>query len=358
VPGGRVLLTGATGFLGMELLVRLLERTDREVVLLVRAADDAAADRRVAGVLDVLLAPGAARDAAASRVTAVAADLETGLDLGPQDLDGVDRVVHCAASVSFALPLEEARRINVDGTRRVLELAAALPDLDRVVHVSTAYVAGERRGVCREDEGDLGQAHRNTYEASKLEAEGLVAASGLPHCTLRPAIVVGDSTTGWTPAFNVIYWPLQAFARGLFARVPADPGAVLDVVPVDHVAEALHELTCGPRRSGTFHAVAGEHAVTAGELAELAAGAFGRDVPAFVPRGEAPEVEAVADAFLPYFWSQTRFDASRGQELVAAPAPPVPAYFDVLMAHARAARWGKRAIPRWAAARADSAVAA
>ncbi len=346
-----ILLTGATGFLGMELLHRLLTRTSRPIVALVRAADDAAAERRLDGVLTTLFAPGAAPPR--TRVRAVAADLERpglGMDAASRSrlVAAVDTVVHCAASVEFTLPIDDARRINVGGTRAILELAAEAPALDRVVHVSTAYVAGDRPGVAYEDEGDVGQASRNTYERSKLEAEAVVAASGLPSAILRPSIVVGDSRTGWTPAFNVIYWPLQALSRGLLPVIPGDPVGRADVVPVDVVADALLRLAVGPREDGIFHAVAGDLAPTAGDLTDLATRFFGIPRPRFVPIGEAPDVEETAGAFLPYFRVRGTFDLTRGGAIGVRPRP-IGDMFDVLMAHAVRARWGRHPVTRWEA---------
>lgn len=343
-----ILLTGATGFLGMELLVRLLQRTTARVVAPVRAADDEAAEARMDGVLATLFPPGAAPR---HRVRAVAADLEQpGLGLRPRDARALaanlGAVVHCAASVQFTLPLDEARRINVEGTRAVLDLAATAPYLDRFVHVSTAFVAGDRPGRCFETEGDVGQRPRNTYEQTKLEAEAVVAASGLPTAVLRPSIVVGDSVTGWTPAFNVIYWPLQALSRGLLPVVPGDPAGRADIVPVDVVADALLELAVGPRRSGTFHAVSGDAAPTALELSRLAAEHFGTEPPRFVPIGEAPEVEDRAGAFLPYFRVRGTFDVCHGRE-IGVRAPALHDYFPVMMRYAKAARWGRSGRPRW-----------
>src|SRR3954466_14975389 len=119
-----VFLTGATGFLGMEVLVRLLERGDRDVVALVRGADGAAAEERLDGTLDKLW-----RDPSPyrSRVRAVAGDLTApGLGISQDERARVAQecgaVLHCAASISFDLPLEEARQINVEGTREVIEL--------------------------------------------------------------------------------------------------------------------------------------------------------------------------------------------------------------------------------------------
>jgi long-chain acyl-CoA synthetase len=221
-----------------------------------------------------------------------------------------------------------------------------VPSLDRFVHVSTAYVAGDRGGKYFEHEGDVGQRPRNTYEQTKLEAEEVVQASGLDAAILRPSIVVGDSRTGWTPAFNVIYWPLQAFARRLLPVVPGVPTARADIVPVDVVADALLELTTGPRRSGVIHAVAGDDAPCASELAELAAGAFDVAPPRFVAPGEAPEIEERAGAYLPYFRVRGTFDATRGRAL-GFRAPALGDYFDALMGYARAAQWGKRPRCRW-----------
>lgn len=345
----RLLLTGATGFLGMELLVRVLEQTDREVIALVRAPDDGAATERLEGVLALLLPPDA--QPAPGRVRAVAADLEQpGFGLSRETADAlvadVETVVHCAASVQFALPVDEARRINVAGTREILELAARAPHLEQLVHVSTAYVAGERDGRVFEHEGDVGQVPRNTYEQTKLEAEALVEASGLPAAILRPSIVVGDRRTGWTPAFNVIYWPLQAFARGVLPSVAADPLGRVDVVPVDAVADSLLELSGRRGQRGRFHTVAGDDAPSCETLAELAASAFGREPPPFVELGHDAAADDAAGVFLPYFRVNSVFDAGEGAAL-APPIPPLGEYFDVLMDYARVARWGKTPVTRW-----------
>ena len=231
---GDVLLTGATGFVGQELLARLLQRDDRRVHALVRAEDDRGA---------------AARLPEHERLSAWAADIERpGLGLSARDVDAlserVSTVIHCAASVSFSLGLEESRRVNVEGTGRMADLAercAARGGLERFSYVSTAYVAGAHRGAFDEDSLDVGQDFRNPYEQSKFEAEGLLRerAAALPLQVLRPSIVVGDSRTGWTSSFNVLYPPLRAFARGAIPALPARRRSPVDVVPVDYVADSV-----------------------------------------------------------------------------------------------------------------------
>ena len=131
--------------------------------------------------------------------------------------DDVDVVCHCAASISFDLQLEEAREINVDGTRAMLELAARGRRAPLRARLHRLRRRHARRRVPR-GHARRRPEFRNTYEQTKCEAEHLVArVAGIDVAIARPSIVMGESDTGWTPAFNVLYWPLRAFARGLFA---------------------------------------------------------------------------------------------------------------------------------------------
>ncbi len=325
-----VLLTGATGFVGSVVLARLLERTDREVVCVVRGADPAARLRRI--VDDVLGLPAEQRE----RVRAVSGDVETPGVVADRAaaLSGVDAVVHCAAAIGFEEPLPDARRANVEGTRNVLALAGGDR---RFVHVSTAYVAGQREGVVREDEGDLGQTYRNTYERTKLEAEALVPADA---AIVRPSIVVGEATTGWTSAFNVLYVPLRAFARGILREVPGDPSSRADVVPVDAVADAIVTLAVDRRDvGGAVHVVSGEQAPTLGELATLSARVLDRRVPTFG--------EGDLGVYSPYLDVRCVFDTTRADALFGAGhVPPLAAYVEPLVRFADATRWGKKPIRR------------
>jgi long-chain acyl-CoA synthetase len=337
----RVLLTGATGFLGMEVLVRLLERGDREVVCLVRAADAAAAEERLDRVLGTLY-----RDATPfrPRVKALLGDVTS--PLGSPDAP-IDVVCHCAASISFDLPLEEAREINVEGTRAMLDLARRT-GARRFVHVSTAYVGGTHEGVFREDMLDAGQEFRNTYEQTKFEAEQVVGATtDLEVAIARPSIVMGESDSGWTPAFNVLYWPLRAFARGLFEQVPAKPDGRVDVVPVDYVADGIVRLVEG-EETGTFNLVSGADASTVDELSELACAHFGRPRPPYVQPGGSggAGVDEHGAVYVPYFDMDIVFDDARTRELLGLRAPRMRTYFDALMDYADRARWGKRGTTR------------
>jgi thioester reductase-like protein len=365
---GDVLITGATGFVGMEVLGRYLERTDRHIITPVRASDDAAAQERVQGTLRGLFGLRARRYE--RRVHALAADL-TRPGLGAtrarreEIASRTSQIIHAAASVSFELTLDEARTINVEGTRRVLELAElaeARGGLERYVHISTAYVAGTHRGRFHEHDHDLAQQFRNTYERSKFEAERIVrSTTAVPTTVLRPSIVVGDRHSGWTAAFNVLYWPLRAFARGLYPAVPAVPNALVDVVSIDYVADAVYAICQTDAGIGaTFHLTAGRHASTVGELVESASRYFKRPPPEVLsPEEFAAYAETLSGVqrsalgrsavYFPYFACATEFDDTQARaqlEPVGITAAPLTSYLERLLDFATRARWGKRTISR------------
>jgi thioester reductase-like protein len=364
------LLTGATGFLGGEVLARLLERGDGPVYALVRASDDGEAQVRLEGIVEALLGDAAA---SAGKAIAIAGDVtRPGVGIRPGDRDRlaerVDRIIHCAASVSFTLGLGESREINVEGTRRLLDLGercARRGGLDSFVHVSTAYVAGGHDGTFGENDLDVGQSFRNPYERSKFEAELVVRerADRVPVQVVRPSIVVGDSRSGWTPAFNVLYTPLRAFSRGAYPMLPARRSSPVDVVPVDYVADAI--LALAGRPGETHHLVAGERASSVGEIIDLASENAGLPSPRVLPPGlyrrtihpilvrSGSEARRRAlrssEQFFPYFAMRVRYDDERSRRALrgfGVEPPPLRSYFDRLMDFARAADWGRRPLER------------
>ena len=220
--------------------------------------------------------------------------------------------------------------------------------LERFVHVSTAYVAGDRVGVVSEHDGNVGQGFRNTYERTKLEAEEIVTDSGLPAAIVRPSVIVGDSATGWTQAFNVIYFPLQAFARGLFPTVPGDPGARLDIVPGRHRRQRAARAAARPGARWRVPRRRGRPGAD-----ERASSRRWPPTPSTPSRrascglGEDEQAEKRAGALVPYFSVRCTFDARRARDLLGATPPPLAEYFPSLMRYAREASWGKQPSPRW-----------
>ncbi|GAA1807102.1 HAD-IB family hydrolase [Nocardioides hankookensis] len=149
LDGQHVLLTGVTGFVGEALLLLMLaEVPGVRTTVLVRGKGSTSGTARTAALLkkpafaDVVEAAGGVEELMAARVAVLEGDLYDAPAL-PTDLDAV---VHCAGDVSFDPPVDEGFRTNVLGARQLLErVAEAGPDL-HYVHISTAYVAGRRRG--------------------------------------------------------------------------------------------------------------------------------------------------------------------------------------------------------------------
>jgi dihydroflavonol-4-reductase len=260
----RILVTGATGFVGRAVVRELLD-AGRSVTVLARGRAGASAAARVAEAVGVT--PGDARvDLVEGDLSAPACGID---DPGWRTLrESVDTVIHCAGDTTFA-PARSAsyEAVHVAGPRRLLQtLAAGL--LRRWVHVSTAYVCGAREGLIREADGDLGQAFHNAYERAKLASETALRAAGaragVQVRVARPAIVVGRAplTPGGAPS-NLLFefvrlaatLAASAMPRAVALRIEAAADAPFNVVPLGYVAAALCHLAEATTEDRTFHLV-------------------------------------------------------------------------------------------------------
>ena len=250
---GATLVTGYPGFIGKRLVEQLAQAGTGRIYALVqpRLLEEARAlASRVRG----------------SPVEVLAGDVtDLHLGLSGEEVErvaaSVTRIFHLAALNQLTVSRDVAWRVNVDGTRNVLEVARECRRLERFVHFSTCHVAGAREGVIAEDELDRGQEFRNAWEETKFHAEKAAArASGsLPVTIVRPSTVVGDSRTGEIDRFEGPYaLGILLVASPLVVPLPLPGGGVapLNVVPVDFVVRAALHLSIDPRAiGGTFHLV-------------------------------------------------------------------------------------------------------
>jgi thioester reductase-like protein len=262
-----ILVTGASGLVGSWLVNRLLEcHPDAEIFLLLRATSRREASNRVSVL-----------HRQRKQVTEVSGDVclpKLGLGSAYEPLAGrVTEIFHAAAHTKFPARQEEVEAVNVRGTENVVSFAIACRSLSRLHHVSTAFVSGTRSGTILETAMNEGQDFSNTYERSKLRAETIVQRCGesLPVTIYRPSIVVGDSVSGATLHFRGIYQIMKASYAGLLEFIPGHRSFLVDVVPVDFVANAIVQIGASPESAGkTFHLTTGpERRMNTGTMVDL-----------------------------------------------------------------------------------------
>ena len=386
-----VLITGATGFLGSHLAVRLL-RDGQGTVWLARGAGRRTAAERVRRILDWFGVDPGLR----SGLRVVEAEISRPeLGLARSEFEAlaadVDEIVHCASDTSF--PEKKRPQVelaNVEGTRNVLELAAAGGRCGVFHLLSTAYAAGRRTGVCPE-ELTRPAAFTNVYEETKCRAEWLAAdacrAAGIRLSIYRPSIVYGDSRTGRSLLFNALYFPVRTFAflkdvfeadireRGgrraaavgvglgddgrlrLPVRLEVGNGGWLDLVPVDFFVDAFAALRDEAGEGGIYQIVSGRPT----SLAEIVdygqrfLGIRGVEVCAERAFGGPPpnDLEALFDryleSYLPYLRDERTFSRERARPVLEKRGISCPemdyGIFARCLKYAVECGWGARVLP-------------
>lgn len=295
-PKLRVLLTGATGFLGKEILFQAAsDRRIEELIAVVRP--ETIRDPKTKAVLKVLTPQqrGALllkrlhlRPSQAKKFRFLEGDIERpDLGIATAELPALRRslthVIHCAASVSFDDPYEKSFGANVLGCRNALAFSRAVqetPDSAFVAHVAieTSYIHGRKRRSMAQENALVFPRHfyNNFYELTKamasIETDRALVEDGLRVVQLLPSIVIGDSRSGNNRGdTKVVNAPINAFGRaqqaieaaegltgqakarviGLLAgNFPGDRTAELNLVPVDRVVAGILAALAAPDAIG------------------------------------------------------------------------------------------------------------
>ncbi len=345
--------TGFPGFLGSELVPRVLARSAADdVVCLVQPKFADLARQRVREIE-------AREPRYAGRIRLVEGDItRPGLGLeSPSALQqGITEVWHLAAVYDLSVRRGVGMKINVEGTRNVLDFAEGCDGLTRFQYVSTCYVSGRYAGIFRETDLAKGQTFNNFYEETKFLAEVEVQErmkKGLPATIYRPAIVVGDSQTGATQKYDgpyfAIRWLLKQPGLALMPVVGDTHRTRLNLVPRDFVIGAIAHLSGEDKSLGRVYQLADPEPLTIDEILTAVARATGRVVVRVpLPVGIAKtaidwlpgvyRLMQIPSAAIDYFVHPTYYDTSHTVADLAGSglqAPPLRSYLPTLVSFMR-----------------------
>jgi fatty acyl-CoA reductase len=297
--GKNIFITGATGFLGMALIEKLLRVCPDvgNVFVLIRPKKDKEVSTRLEELTKNPLYEKLIELRGADifqKLVAVAGDVgEENLGLGPADrrllIENVDVVFHSAATLDFEATIRPTVTVNLLGTRRVVQLCKDAANLKALVHVSSAYVNSNRKGRVEEvvypapenaekvidliaslsDEAltdltpKLLKDHINPYTFTKALAEHEVAnaISEVPSAIVRPSMITSawkEPVPGWTNSKNGPTGFMMGAAKGVVRRLPASKDLIYDYIPVDTVINELivaawHVGTTRPHTTCVYH---------------------------------------------------------------------------------------------------------
>ncbi|MBJ9977664.1 SDR family oxidoreductase [Pseudomonas sp. S75] len=280
-PPERILITGATGFLGGSVAAQLIASGQAaQLSFLVRANHAEEGLQRLRNNLEQHGVGLAERQALQTQQIICGDFLDTRwLARETPRLLEVDRVINCAAVASFSKN-PTIWPVNVEGTFAFAEVLSRSRRLKRFLHVGTAMCCGPQRESPISESWEFPEAEQQLvdYTASKAEIERRMREDlpSLPLVVARPSIVVGHRSLG-CQASGSIFWvfrmgfALESFTCGLDEQI--------DVIPVDYCAEALIGLTLKPRLSHDLYHISAGHdsACTFGEIDRAFALANGAD---------------------------------------------------------------------------------
>ena len=313
----RILVTGAGGLIGGEVAARLTARGHRVTALVHRNPNVLGNNGNQPPIHAMLRGDVSQPGLGLSAIDTVSRDY--------------DLLIHCAATTRFDLDDEAYNAVNVAGTGHAIAFARA--GRMALLHISTAYVCGQRDGRIGEDDPLPRSDFANGYEASKAQGEALVAASGLRYAIARPSVVLGEAASGAIRSFDALYTAFKLIAEGRVRHIEARVGATIDFVPLDHVAAGIVALaeTMEAANGGRYHLVS-EQPLPVSEFA-AAIGAYPQfSAPTLVPPeafdlAALPAIERrfyvrVAGPYSSYFQRNPRFDDARFRALTGLACPP------------------------------------
>ena len=236
-----VFFTGAGGFLGRFILSHYLERSDCDLFLL----ENGPFCKKLESFIESEVADPKKR----RRIKIIEGDIakpDLGLAAPVRDeLRGrVTDAIHLAALYNLSAPRDISMRVNVDGTRNLLDFLETAKNFRKLAHTSTLAVAGTYTGLFTESDFDKGQSFKNYYEETKFLSEKLVRErlSTVPAVIFRPGVVIGHSKTGYIEKIDGPYYVFITIKRYLHLVLPNCGATRCQVAPVDFVTDGFYTL--------------------------------------------------------------------------------------------------------------------
>lgn len=275
---GNVLLTGATGFLGIHILHHLLETTDAKISCVVRDSQHFNASSRIRTLMFYYFGD-TYEQLWDNRIFIIPGDLADTETLASLDADAADTVINCAASVKHFAPGNEIEHANVDTVRNIVNWCAA--HKRRLVHISTVSVAGDADApiaaklMLTEQYLNIGQGLSNQYVKSKYDAEKIILEA-ITNGNIQAKIMrVGNISPRESDGEFQANFQSNAFMGQLraFLALGCVPYSQLDVPcefsPVDQLAHSIIQLATTPYANVVFHPLNNHHVPMADVIAVM-----------------------------------------------------------------------------------------
>ncbi|MFE5909411.1 alpha/beta fold hydrolase [Streptomyces wedmorensis] len=200
-----------------------------------------------------------------------------------EECGDVTEIYNCAGAFRFGMQVEEARRANVDSVRAVVEFAARLPSLRRLVQVSGYRVSGTESGAWSEERRRETYRTLGPYEASRVEADAvfrdLAERLGVPWSIVNPASVIGDSATGESDQYLGLASNVKDLWEGALPALPGNGRTFVPVIAADHLARFMTLLPTEPATEGTAYWLLDDDTPALPDLLTLVAEHYGVKAP-------------------------------------------------------------------------------
>lgn len=233
----QILITGGTGYLGKCLAKKYLNCTDESILLSIRAKNETDFKNKIEVINREI-------GNLNRRVSYVQINLEEAQPFQAINTKTIKSIIHTAAITRFDVEQEDARRVNIEGTIKLLKFAEHCCSLENIGLLSTIYSSGLKAGIIEERYFSDESGFANFYEWSKWETEKCVLEqfSHLPCIVFRSATVVADDAEGKVTQYNVFHNTMRLIYLGLLTLLPGKNETPIYLVTGEFVTDAIFEI--------------------------------------------------------------------------------------------------------------------